>query len=300
MPRAVERDGIVWARPWLGQPREAIEAYVRQHRLSVVEDPANEDARFARSRLRQAVWPALARSFPDVEGVLAAAAGRLQEAAQAVEEWSSADLASVCENGVLQIGTWEALPTGRRALVLRAWLKDRLGRGAPDALVGRLMKELPGRSPARWPAPDGWELRRFRGGLQVDEVHTPSLPAATTTLQVVREGLYAVPSWNGVLQVSAVRDGGVSLARLRHCELRARTGAEQFRVALPRPARSLKKQFQAAAIPPWQRHAPLLYSGGRLVFVPGLGIDADAAAEPGAPRVQLAWLPCDGAFAAPQ
>jgi len=300
MPRTVERDGIVWARPWLDHPREAIEAYVKRHRLSVVEDPANQDTRFARSRLRQAVWPALARSFPDVDGVLAAAAARLREAAQAVEEWSAVELARVCEHGVLRVDAWETLSPGQRALVLRAWLKDRLGQGAPDALVKRLMKELPGCAPARWPVHPGWELRRFRGRLDFDEVDVAPAPAATTTLQVTREGRYEVPTWKGALQVSPVREGGIALARLQHCELRPRTGAEQFRAAPMRPARSLKKQFQAAAIPPWQRRAPLLYSGDRLVFVPGLGIDADAVAEPGAPRVQLDWLPSSGAFAAPQ
>ncbi|HEX7437194.1 MAG TPA: tRNA lysidine(34) synthetase TilS, partial [Caldimonas sp.] len=32
MPRLTERDGITWVRPWLAQPRAAIEAYVRRHR----------------------------------------------------------------------------------------------------------------------------------------------------------------------------------------------------------------------------------------------------------------------------
>ena len=59
MPAAVERDGITWLRPWLTQPREAIESYLRQHRLRWIDDDSNADRRFARNRLRLDVWPAL-------------------------------------------------------------------------------------------------------------------------------------------------------------------------------------------------------------------------------------------------
>jgi len=78
MPRIAQRVGLTWARPWLDQPREAVEAYVRRHRISFVEDPSNEDPRYARNRLRLQVWPALLQAFPDAENVLAAAAVRAQ------------------------------------------------------------------------------------------------------------------------------------------------------------------------------------------------------------------------------
>jgi len=81
------------------------------------------------------------------------------------------------------------------------------------------------------------------------------------------------------------------LARLCECELRPRIGAEQFQGAANRPPRSLKKQFQAAAVEPWQRDAPLLWCGGKLVYVPGLGIDARSQAQPGEPQVRLDWVP---------
>jgi hypothetical protein len=69
MPAQVRREGITWARPWLGQPREAIDAYVRRHRLSHVEDDSNADARFARNRLRLEVWPALVAAVSRGRGV---------------------------------------------------------------------------------------------------------------------------------------------------------------------------------------------------------------------------------------
>ena len=44
-------------------------------------------------------------------------------------------------------------------------------------------------------------------------------------------------------------------------------------------------------MPAWQRDGPLLYSGGELLFVPGLGIDARCHAPRGATMVGLRWLP---------
>ena len=80
MPAVIERDGIVWARPWLELPRAAIEAYARRHRIAFVDDPSNADARFARSRLRSEVMPTLRAAFPDAEAALSAAARRAAQA----------------------------------------------------------------------------------------------------------------------------------------------------------------------------------------------------------------------------
>jgi len=61
---------------------------------------------------------------------------------------------------------------------------------------------------------------------------------------------------------------------LRACTLRTRVGGEQFQRAPLSTPRSLKKQYQDAGIAAWQREGPLVYADGRLLFVPGLGIDA--------------------------
>ena len=50
--KTITETGILWLRPWLQQPREAIAAYAHRHRLAFVEDPSNREPRYARSRLR--------------------------------------------------------------------------------------------------------------------------------------------------------------------------------------------------------------------------------------------------------
>ena len=108
MPSVALRDGITWARPWLAQPRETVEAYLRQYRLKAVHDSSNADLRFARSRLRQQVWPALSAAFADAEAALTHAAARAQEAAAVLAEVAAQDLSTVVDGDALVVGATSA------------------------------------------------------------------------------------------------------------------------------------------------------------------------------------------------
>ena len=293
MPARVERDGIVWARPWLIQPAQAIEAYARRHRLQFVVDPSNADPRFTRSRLRAQVLPVLQQSFAGAASLLAESAARNAEAQTLLDEVGQADLAAIGDGTALRLVPWRALSDARRRNVLRLWLRQALGRGAPQTLLERLMHELPGTGVAEWPAL-GVTLRRYRGRLMPVPAQAMATAGPALPLQAAIDGAgtYAVRAQPGRLHVVATRAGGVPLASLRDAQWRARTGGERFQRAAGTPPRSLKKQFQAAGVAAWQRDAPLLLSAdGRLLFVPGLGTDARALAVAGEPRFELSWEP---------
>jgi len=152
------------------------------------------------------------------------------------------------------------------------------------------VRELGSVRGARWPV-EGGELRLYRGLLR-HQASRASVPVERESgLSVRKAGSYPLPGWGGSLQVSRVKEGGVPLAWLAHIDLREREGGERFQAGIGRPPRSLKKQFQAAALPAWSREGPLVYSGGQLVFVPGLGLDARVQALPGQPQVMLRWQP---------
>lgn len=288
MPALAERDGLSWARPWLAQPHGVIEAYARKHRLEAVHDPSNRDPRFARSRLRSAVWPALVAAFPHAEAAFADAAARAAEARQALDEIAAQDLLQVADERGLKLAAWQALPAGRRRVVLQHWLRAQSGQGPPQTLVARLMDEAAAAlTTASWPE-QGGVLRRYRGRLSFS-ADAPAVAQQATRLSIARTGRHAVPG--GTLILRRVATGGVPLALLQGCELRPRPAGQRFQRSANTPARSLKKQFQAAGVPAWQRDAPLLYAGEQLMFVPGLGIDARAQALPGTPRVSIQWEP---------
>lgn len=294
MPAQAQRAGLSWARPWLDHDAAAIAAYLRRHRLRAACDPSNADPAHARSRLRQQVMPALRAAFDGADAALAAAAREAQAAQTCLAELAAADLAAACDaDGALRLRDWRALTPARARNALRAWLRAALGRGAPGSAIERVLAEA-GASPVGvWPLP-GAELRLYRGRLRVlPPAATPVGGAhAMMALDITGPGIYALPAWGARLRVEPSADGGIAPERLRHCALRARSGGERFQAAAGGAARSLKKQFQSAGVPAWQRHAPLLHDrDGRLLWVPGLGVDARARAPAGAPQWRLAWLP---------
>jgi tRNA(Ile)-lysidine synthase len=245
------------------------------------------------------VWPALEAAFPDAEACLAAAASQAQDMRAALDELAAADLARVADEEALHVERWMQLSPPRRSLVLRAWLRARTGQGPGEALVRRLMAELPRPGPARWPLGPQRTLQRYRGRLLVQPLQ-PARGGPTVELAIAGPGDHWVSEWGGALRVTPVAEGGIALSRLRRCELRPRQGGERFKAGPGRPSRPLKHQFQAQAVGPWAREVPLLYCGGRLAFVPGLGIHGDEFAACGEPQAALEWLPHAMPFAAPQ
>jgi len=295
MPRLVERAGLVWARPWLAQASEAIDAYVDAHALAYVVDPSNADPRHARSRLRQSVLPVLREAFPDAETALTAVARQAHDARTALDELALEDLAAlgVTPSDDLPLAPWRALSPARRANALRAWLALRLDRAVPDSLLRRLLDETHDDATRRWPVTGTRVLRSWRGRLAVvAEASAATGPTDGVPLRLLRCGAHAVPGWPGRLEVFSATEEGVSPLRLAAAVARPRAGADQFQAHPRGIARSLKKQYQAAGLPAEARGGPLLFdAAGELLFVPGLGIDARAWAPPGTPQWALRWIP---------
>ena len=227
MPARVERDGLTWLRPWLDQPRDAIEAYVRSHRIRFVDDASNDDPRFARNRLRAQVMPALRAAFPDAEAALSDAAAQAAHARALIDEVAQADLAAVQDGDAFVLDRWQALSAARRRACLRAWLTPRLEQGVAEALLDRLLDELPAKAPARWPlrGSAGGELRRYRGRLTVSASPPSSkLPSWPCPAAVDSIGTHAVPGTDASLCVRSAADG-LPLALLRGAVWRALNGS---------------------------------------------------------------------------
>jgi tRNA(Ile)-lysidine synthase len=294
MPATAQRQGLAWARPWLAHSSQAVQAYVARHRLSHIEDDSNHDQRFDRNRLRHGLWPALVQAFPQAEASLAQSARQSALAAAALREWASHDLAKlVSERGTLSVSAWLAFSEARRWQLLRAWLTG-LAPEAPVSLVDRLCAELPRCKCGHWPLDAARELGLYRGVLSVQaaspvERDTPEPQPCALALGV--PGTYLLPAWQGRLQVRKVRAGGLPLALLAQACCAPRGGGEQFQSHAQGVPRSLKKQYQAAAVPAWQRGGPLVWAGGQLLWVPGLGPDARALAPAGEPQASLTWMP---------
>ena len=304
MPANAQREGIMWSRPWLDQPRAGIETYVRRHRLRHINDDSNGDTRFARNRLRLQVWPALLQAFPDAEVALAGAARRAQEAAALAAEVAAQDLPALLQESAMHVAAWLALSPARRRNALHAWLAALLPSGVQQALLQRLLDELPGRAVACWQVP-GATFRLHRGLLRLvaDKQESPAAMVlepvdgdvdvgGDVSIDISQPGCHVCPGVPGHFVVDTTAEGGAAALALKAVRAQPRVGGERFSLAPNGMPRSLKKQFQARQVPPWQRDGPLLFTAqGQLLFVPGLGIDGRLQAALGMPQLRIAWQP---------
>lgn len=302
--------GVCFARPWLGHSRPTLAAWVAAAGLRPVQDPSNADTRWARNRLRQGVWPALIDAFPQAEQALAEAARQCARALPTLEAGAWGDWQACVHpqadwppgGGPLwvAVSAWQALSAPRRAMVLRSWARGVGLRRTSGRLIERVAEESARTTSARWPVPSGGELRWYRGRLSLHDaaatvrVRPPSgsrgaesgaTEPPPVALVVAGPGVHALPDWGGTLRVRAAPSGAMGWADPESggaCTVRPRRGSDRFQVAPGAAIRGLKKQFQAQGIPAWARQAPVVCDAqGRLLFVPGLGLDARVALADG-------------------
>jgi tRNA(Ile)-lysidine synthase len=291
MPQDIEREAIRWCRPWLALGPGAIQTYVRRHHLAHIEDGSNRDTRFDRNRLRHEVWPALVAAFPQAPVALAAVARQAKSAAALIDEVAAADLAALGADGDLPLAGWRRLSPARQRFVLRYWLHLHLQDGAPEPLLERLLAELHTSRPGRWPVDGTRELRAYRGALSLGATpHGMRAPKAVPA-SILHPGMNELPAWGGRMEMRAVGQGGVVPAVLAAAMLRPRQAGDDFQFEPRSQARSLKKQFQAAAVPAWSRGGPVVASTHQTLYVPGLGMDARCWAPPGELQWRLDWHP---------
>ena len=308
MPRWAERHGITWARPWLKRTRQEVEDYVACHGLRFVDDDSNADVRHARNRLRLNVMPALRANFPQADIVLTQASKNNADASWCLRQWADQAINGLVVKGSdgghdparIDAHLWVKRPGAERRELLRHWYADLTGRSLSRTWIERLDREMCGAietgNPAHWPPV---QLGVYRGQIiwraavdpAADTVPGAPKPGA---LHVGGPGRYDLPMWGGALVVSEAEPGSIEPAvpwpLLASMEIRAREGGEKFQLAKNRPARALRKQFQALAVPAWHRHAPLFYAQDSLVFVPGLGVDARVQAADGQEAAHLSWV----------
>lgn len=151
MRPVMERDGLVWVRPWLDQPRAAILDCARRFQSlsgwQPVSDPSNDDARYARAALRTSLAPLLDARWPAWRRSLARHARQARDlsdwvAAAAREDWSA--LEPSADGRAFSLAAWRALPAPRQVAVLRHWLQVLGLRMPTEARLRNWLRQLRG------------------------------------------------------------------------------------------------------------------------------------------------------------
>ncbi|KRD30519.1 tRNA(Ile)-lysidine synthase [Lysobacter sp. Root916] len=278
--------GRLW-RPLLALPRNALEAYAREHGLRWIEDPSNADDAYDRNFLRRRVLPLLRERWPQADAALAASAGLNAQAATLLEREDALALAQVrsADPQALSRAGLRALAPARRARVLRRWIADLRLPPLPAQGVARIEAELlDARDDAEaqfvW---SGAVIRAWRDLLHA-QAQTPALAQDWRTHWDGRAPL-ALPG-GGELRL----EGAAALEAL--CEAHARVGGE--RIVLPGRSHghSLKQALQSLGVPPWERRRlPLLSRDGALLAVGDLAYSAEFDGWLRERRARLVWRP---------
>jgi tRNA(Ile)-lysidine synthase len=272
------------ARPLLDLPRDALRHYAQTQGLSWVDDESNFDTSLDRNHLRHDLLPRLRQRWPAASRAMARSAAHLAEAKELLEELAAADLARSggSRPGTLSVAALGQLTPARRRNLLRYWVRGQ-GLPLPDSVHLRRIEQeiLPARPDAEphvaWP---GAEVRRYRDDLHalwpLAPLPAAELPWTADAPLALSDGriLVAVPAAG--LGLSAARCAGARIT------VRFRAGGERCAPVGRGHSHELKKLFQEAGVPPWERErVPLLFVDGVLAQVLGYWICEPFAAAAG-------------------
>lgn len=261
------------ARPLLDVDRSTLRRYAEAEALEWIDDPSNRDLRFDRNYLRHDVVPVLRERWPSLGETLARVARHQAQAAELLRELAAGDLQGLggSRDEALSVGALRALSEPRQKNALREWLRwRRLPLPSEAQLARTLVDAIAAREDAEplvhW---EGVEVRRHR-----DDLFIMAPLGKHDSGQVIPwDGRTPVtlPELGRRLDAADLQGLGLDLSTLDgHLTVRFRQGGERCRPRGHRDTRELKKLFQEAGVPPWERdRIPLLYCDERLVAVLG-------------------------------
>ena len=280
------------ARPLLGISRSLVHGYTASLTMAPVDDPSNQDQRYARNYLRHEVMPLIRSRWPAASTTFARAASHLAETSQLTKDLANLDLEKAREltSNTLDIPRLMTLSSARRRNVMRAWIRSS-GLSLPSTAQAHRLEEdvlqaRPDRSPlVTW---GNVSVRRFGERLYLvphdvapgnEEIFAWD-PARTLHLS------------HGRLSANRRLGRGISVHLLQDAQVsvRFRRGGERCRPAGRAHRQTLKHLFQQYRIPPWERgRIPLIYIEDQLAAVAGLWVCEPFAATPGQSGWDISW-----------
>lgn len=289
MPQHASLAGHVHLRPLLSHTREQLETWAADHQLSWIEDESNQDQRYDRNFLRQAVLPLLTARWPHFSQAVSRSAALCGEQEQLLDELLAESLSHlVTADGALTFPPLAEMSDARRSALLRRWVAGQGGLMPSRDALQRLWQEVAcSREDAAPRLVLGrFEVRRFRDRLywlvlgnavRDDVIDWPS-PWEPLTLP---DGLGQLLTGTEGLAVRTPEEGEKVTVRFQ--------APGQFHIPGRAGSRSLKKLWQEWDIPPWQRgRTPLIFYGEH--FVAAAGVRVTREGEPLSDKVwKIHW-----------
>jgi tRNA(Ile)-lysidine synthase len=262
-------------RPLLGVDRSTVRELAVLLGLGFADDPANEDLRFLRNRIRTRLLPQLEAEYASgLRERLAATAALLERDRRVLEERSAVPLVRIAGGARVPIGALVAL--GDESLVARAIRSlvrsVRPPHGPSEREVQQSMAVLEGSAAA---AELSGGVRVTREGpwfvARTDPVASPA-PSTTSAPGIVRWG-----GWSVETVVTSERPPaplstlGLVLPLPGPGVVEVRAPRPGDRIGLPVGSKRVMDAFSEAGVPrPERRRHPVVLVDGELVWLPGV------------------------------
>lgn len=289
------------ARPLLNVGKSEILQYAQDHDLQWVDDPSNRSSEYDRNFLRNQVIPLLKQRWPAIDKTVARSAAHCGEALGLLQAWSGEELKNLSEpkRGTIRLDQLARYDAEQRRWLIREWLAQFDLQPPSVAVLHSIEQQLIASRDDTEPhiAFQGRILKKYRGQLYC---LPPQALAPVTEDYRWHKGITTATLGNGThINLQSTTSGiPQQLWYKSEVTLRPRNGGEKLKLAGRNGHHELKKLYQEAGIPPWERQSrPLLYLDNRLAAVPNLWIAEWAYSNGNEPCYRLIWEYADNAAA---
>lgn len=271
MPFSNEFSNGLHMRPLLGFSQQDILDYARQQKLSWVEDPSNKDDRYDRNYLRNQIIPMLKQRWPAIDQTISVVARQQAENKHLLEYYAADELERIhVDQDGLPVEALLDFDEPHLRNILRYWIKQKNAPVPPRNVLQQIIQQMlmsagDARSKVSW---SGYDMYRHKGELYIvpaidhDDSQTFDWDGKT---ELVIESLSAT-----LVMKESVGKGLTKEIIGKGMRVCFRQGGEHIKPAGRKETHSLKKLFQDAEIPAWQRsRIPLVYLHNDLVAVVG-------------------------------
>jgi len=281
-------------RPLLDISQADIQTYAVQQGLQWVEDPSNRHSDFDRNFLRNEIVPLLKQRWPSLDKTVARSAQHCAEATELLSNWGHQALSQLIKStdNSLELDKLLKFNDAQTNWLLRQWLQNQGLKPPSQALLQTIKQQLIHARDAADPqiSTQGRVLKKFRRRLYC--LYPRQLIKLTGAHDWPNDQT-SLPLANDYVLTRIAASCGIdqSLWHSSKITLKPRSGGEKLKLPGRDGHHDLKKLFQEAGVPPWEREArPLLYLDDRLAAVPGLWIAEWALQTKPDGCYQVTWL----------
>ena len=279
-------------RPLLHFSRTDILEYAQANRLLWVEDPSNLENNFDRNYLRHHIIPLLRMRWPAVDKTIARSAEHCAEALCHVNAFAELHLSKLM--GATDVLDWSLLidyEFDHQLLLIRAWLLKIGLRPPSQAVTKAILQQVVHARVDSEPSLSlqGFEVRRYRNKLYCIASRLLGNPCEKTRMWPKAQQSILLANASSLFVESARQGIKADLWRDKEVVIKPRQGGEKLRLPYRQGRHELKKLYQEAGIPPWERDMrPIVYLDGKIAAVAGLWVDEEFWGE-NIDCIQLNW-----------